>query len=108
MLIEYIILNNIKGSDKCWLPCGSDDKDSACNAGDLSSVPESGSPWRRAWLPTPVGFLDSSAGKESTCDAGDAGLIPGLGRSPGEGIFLPGQKSLASPWGRKELDRLSD
>ena len=24
-------------------------------------------------------------GKESTCRAGDAGLIPGLGRSPGEG-----------------------
>ena len=27
----------------------------------------------------------SSAGKESTCNAGDPGLIPGLGRSPGEG-----------------------
>ena len=24
-------------------------------------------------------------GKESTCSAGDLGLIPGLGRSPGEG-----------------------
>ena len=26
-----------------------------------------------------------SVGKESTCNAGDLGLIPGLGRSPGEG-----------------------
>ena len=28
---------------------------------------------------------DSSVPKESTCNAGDPGLIPGLGRSPGEG-----------------------
>ena len=27
----------------------------------------------------------SSAGKESACGAGDLGLIPGSGRSPGEG-----------------------
>ena len=32
-----------------------------------------------------MGFPGSSAGKESTCNAGDLGLIPGLGRSPGEG-----------------------
>ena len=32
------------------------------------------------------GFPDSSVGKESACNAGDPGLIPGLGRSPGEGI----------------------
>ena len=31
------------------------------------------------------GFPRSSVGKESTCNAGDLGLIPGLGRSPGEG-----------------------
>ena len=30
-------------------------------------------------------FPCDSAGKESTCNAGDLGLIPGLGRSPGEG-----------------------
>ena len=43
--------------------------------------------WRRDRLPTPV-FLDftcGSAGKESTCNAGDLSLIPGLGKSPGEG-----------------------
>ena len=33
-----------------------------------------------------VGFPNSSVGKESTCNAGDPGLIPGLGRSTGEGI----------------------
>ena len=32
-----------------------------------------------------LGFPGSSAGKESACDEGDLGLIPGLGRSPGEG-----------------------
>ena len=31
------------------------------------------------------GFPCSSVDKESTCSAGDWGLIPGLGRSPGEG-----------------------
>ena len=37
---------------------GSDDKESACNAGDLGSIPGSGStrkiPWRKEWLPIPV------------------------------------------------------
>ena len=32
-----------------------------------------------------MGFSCGSAGKESVCNAGDLGLIPGLGRSPGEG-----------------------
>ena len=32
------------------------------------------------------GFPDISVGKESTCRAGDPSLIPGLGRSSGEGI----------------------
>ena len=35
----------------------------------------------------------SSVGKESTCNAGDPGLIPGLGRSTGEGIGYPLQYS---------------
>ena len=35
------------------------------------------------------GFPDSSVGKESACNAGDPGLIPGLGRSAGEGIGYP-------------------
>ena len=35
------------------------------------------------------GFPGGSAGKESSCNAGDLGLIPGLGRSPGEGNGYP-------------------
>ena len=52
-------------------------------------------PWRRDRLPTPVflGFPCGSAGEESTCNAGDLGLIPGLGRSPGEGKGYPIQYS---------------
>ena len=40
--------------------------------------------------------LVGSAGKESACNAGDPGLIPGLGRSPGEGIGYPLHYSWAS------------
>ena len=32
-----------------------------------------------------MGFSCSSVDKESACNAGNLGLIPGLGRSPGEG-----------------------
>ena len=42
-------------------------------------------------------FPDSSVGKESACNAGDPGSIPGLGRSPREGIGYPLQYSWASP-----------
>ena len=48
-----------------------------------------------ARLPTPV-FLDfpgGSAGKESACNEGDLGLIPGLGKSIGEGKGYPFQYS---------------
>ena len=38
-----------------------------------------------------VFFLGGSDGKESPCSAGDPGLIPGLGRSPGEGNGNPFQ-----------------
>ena len=60
-------------------PWSSYDKVSACNSGDLGSIPGSRrSPWRRKWQPTPV-FL------------------------PGESH---GQRSLVGygPWGRKESD----
>ena len=42
-----------------------------------------------------MGFPGSSAGKESACNAGDPGSIPGLGRSPGEGMGYPLQYSWA-------------
>ena len=38
-------------------------------------------------------FHDRLVGKESTCNAGDPGLIPGSGRSAGEGIGYPLQYS---------------
>ena len=58
---------------------GSDSKESACNVGDLGSVPGQEDPRRRGWQPTPV-FL------------------------PGES---PGQRSLVgySPWDCQESDR---
>ena len=43
-----------------------------------------------------MGFPGSSAGKEFTCNAGDPSLIPGLGRSIGEGVGCPLQYSCAS------------
>ena len=43
-----------------------------------------------------MGFPDSSAGKELACNARDPSLIPGSGRSPGEGIGYPLQYSWAS------------
>ena len=75
-------------------------------------------PWRRDRLPTPVfmGFPGGSDSKESACIVGDLGLLPGLGRSPGEGNGYPlqysclenphGQRSLMShsPWGHKGSD----
>ena len=57
------------------------------------------------------GFPGGSDGKVSACNAGDPGLIPGSGRSPGEGerlptpVFWPGEfQGLYSPWGHKESD----
>ena len=40
-----------------------------------------------------MGFPGGSDGKEFACNAGDPGLIPGLGRSPGEGNGHPLQYS---------------
>ena len=48
------------------------------------------------------GFPGGSDGKASTCNAGDLGLIPGLGRSPGEGNGNPLQYScLENPMDRR-------
>ena len=48
-----------------------------------------------------LGFTGGSAGKESVCNAGGLGLIPGLGRSAGEGNGNPLQYScLENPMDR--------
>ena len=44
-------------------------------------------------FPCTKGYPCGSAGKESTCNVEDLGLIPGLGRSPGEGKGYPLQYS---------------
>ena len=56
-----------------------------------------------------TGFSCSSVGIDSACSTGDSGLVPGLGRSPGEGndnsLQYPClEKSLVgcSPWDRKK------
>ena len=73
--IYYIqICINIVG-----FPGSSEGIESACNVGDLGSIPGlERSPWRREWLPIPVFW-------------------------PGE---FHGQRSVAgySPWGCKQLD----
>ena len=64
-----------------------------------------------------MGFPGGSECKESACSAGDPGLIPGSGRSPGEGNGYPLQytclkipmdrgvwQATYSTWGHKELD----
>ena len=62
-----------------------------CNAGDPSSITESGRSAGGGIGSTLVflGFSCGSAGKESACNVGDLGSIPGLGRSPGEGKGYP-------------------
>ena len=74
---------------------GSVGKGSACSPGDWFDSWVRTIPWRRDRLLTPVflGFPCGSAGKESAHNAGDLGLIPGLGRSPGEGKGYPLQYS---------------
>ena len=72
-------------------PDSSIGKESACSAGD---PPQFDSwvekiHWRRDRLPTPV-FLGF---QESAYNAEDLSLIPGLGRSPGEGKGYPLQYS---------------
>ena len=57
-----------------------------------------------------MGFPCGSVGKESACTAGNPGLIPGSGRSPGEGNDYPLQYPCLEnlmdrgAWGRNELD----
>ena len=78
------------------LPDSSVSNESACNAGDPSSISGSGRPvGERVRLPTAVffGFPCGSAGEESACNVGNLGSIPGLGRSPGEGNGYPLQYS---------------
>ena len=67
-------------------PNSSVGKESACSAGDLSSIPGSGrSPGKGIGYPLQYSwaFLVAQLVKNLPCNAGDLGSIPGLGRSPG-------------------------
>ena len=76
-------------------PHSSVGKESACNEETLVQFLGQKIPWKRDTLSTPVflGFPCGSAHKESVRNAGDPGPIPGLERSPGEGIRYPLQYS---------------
>ena len=80
---------DVNGCLSIWgFPDSSVGKEPTCHAGDPGSTPGVRKiHWRRDTLHTPVflGFPCDSAGKESACNVGDLVLIPGLGRSPGEG-----------------------
>ena len=75
----------------CLLPDSSVGKESACNAGDPSSIPGLGrSPGEGIGYPLQIlGLPCGSAGKESACNVGDLGSTAGLGRAPGEGKGYP-------------------
>ena len=95
-------------------PGGSAGKESACNAGDSSSIPGSGRsagegigcPLQDSWA-----SLVAQLVKNLPAMQGDLGSIPGLGRSPGGGKGYSLQYSGLensmgySPWGHKELEQ---
>ena len=59
-------------------PGSSASKESACSAGDPSSISRLGrSPGGGMDIPVLLGFPGGSDGKESACNAGDLGLILG-------------------------------
>ena len=47
-----------------------------------------------------MGYPGGSVGNKFDCNVGDLGLIPGLGRSPGEGYPLQ-YSGLEIPWARE-------
>ena len=100
-------------------PGGSDSKESACNAGDLGSIPGSGrSPGKRNGYPCQYswGFPGGSNGKRICLQCRRPRFDPWVRKMPWRRewlttpIFLPGevhgQRSLAgySPWCCKESD----
>ena len=73
-------------------PSGSAGKESACNVGDMGSIPGLGTssgegigyPLQYSGLENSMDFPGSSDGQASVYNEGDSGSIPGSGRSPGE------------------------
>ena len=50
---------------KLSLPCGSDGKESACDVGDLGSIPGLERPLEKDWLPTPVFLTGKTHGQRN-------------------------------------------
>ena len=83
--IKYLGINLPK--DTKDFPSSSARKESACNAGNPSSIPESGrSPGEGIGYPL-LGYPGCSDGKESACNAGNLGSILGFRRTI-KGLFL--------------------
>ena len=90
-------------------PDSSAAKESACNAGDPSSIPGLGrSAGEGIGYPLQYSWASLVA---QQCNVGDLGLIPGLGRSPWRRerlltpVFWPGEfHGLYSPWDCKQSD----
>ena len=68
-------------------------KEAACHAGDPSLIPRSGRSGEGICYPLQYSWTSLVAQLIKTCKVGDLGLIPGLGRSPGEGSGYPLQYS---------------
>ena len=66
-------------------PDGEVGKESACNAGDPSSIPGSGRPAGEGLQYSWVSLGAQLVKNPSACNVGDLGSIPGLGGSPEEG-----------------------
>ena len=90
LYILNLFFKKIETNSAQGFPCGSDGKESAHDAGDPSSIPESGrDPGEGNGLFLPgefnlslhLAFSYGSDGKESACNIGDPGSIPGLGQS---------------------------
>ena len=72
--------------------CGQFVQDTHLSPG-LNSFPSIKLQFYWLWVMETKGFPDGSVGEESACNVGDPSLIPGLGRSTGEGKGYPLQCS---------------
>ena len=72
-------------------PGGSEGKESACNVGDLGSIPAWEDPWRKAWQPTQV-FLPGEFPR--TEEPGRLHIVHGVAKSQSQ-LSNQAQQSIA-------------
>ena len=88
--------------------CGSADKESACNAGDLDSIPGLGRfPWRRERLPSPAFCLGEFHGLYSPwdCKESDTTKQLSLSRKTVKQHSLLSLDGIRRAWSRKPAPR---